>query len=266
MTHPPGAGYTGAAPALESAVPAAVRAEGVRVGGIGPVSLDLRCGDVAVVVSRPPCDGHTLLAALSGLRAPDEGRVTIAGRELTALDAEAAARARYEHVGYVLRDIGLHPERTVAQNIAAPLGLAGRTENRDDAEWLARLAQSFGIADALDALPERLSPGRQQCVAIARALATRPSLVYAEEPTGRLDERGGRVVLALLRTIAHEYGIAIAISTERPDIAAQSDRVLVVRDGRIVADRRGADAASIQALLDDAPASTSTLARLHPVE
>lgn len=266
MTHPGVARYSAPPPAAGSGGTAAVVATDVRVGGLGPISIELHGGEVTGVVSRPSDGGHALLSAVSGLRDVDSGAVTIAGFDLTALDAESARRARYEHVGYVLRDIGLRPELTVAQNIAAPLRLVGGPRRHDDEAWIARLAESFGLIDALEALPDRLSPGRQQCVAIARALATRPAFVAAEEPTDRLDDRGGRVVLALLRTIAHEYGIAIAIATEHLHVAAQCDRLLVVRDGRLVADRRGAEPAWIAAQLDAATTSPSPTARLHPVD
>ena len=249
-----------AAPDAAAADPC-VRVDGLVVDGRGPVSLELARGDVTVVVSRPPCHAHALMSAVAGLRPAEAGAIEIAGRRLSALESAEARRARFALVGYVLRDIGLDGARTVAENIASPIGLAGREHGRDDAEWLARLAQSFGLVGVLERPAGELEPGLQQRVAIARALATRPALVYAEEPVARLGERDGRVVLALLRTIAHEYGIALAIATDDATLASGCDRVLALREGRIVADRRGADAAWIRSVLDDSIAQGP---RVHP--
>ncbi|MGO2112448.1 MAG: ATP-binding cassette domain-containing protein, partial [Pseudoclavibacter sp.] len=195
-----------------------------------------------LVVSSPEGGGPSIMGAVAGLRAPHAGAVSIAGRNLAALDPATARRERYELVGYVLRDIGLDPELTVTENIASPLRFVQRSGTGDEAQWLATLAQSFGLVNDLDRRAGALDVGTQQRVAIARALATKPSLVYADEPVARLGERDGRVVLALLRTIAHEYGIALAICTTDASIVSQCERVIAVRDGLIVGDRRGASA------------------------
>ena len=246
----------GATGPFSSADDACVRVEGLRIGRVGPVSFDLHPGEATVILGDPACDAHDLVSAIGGARRPDAGRSMIDGVDLAQLTGAAGARTRFGLVGYVMRDIGLRPGDTVAENIASPLALAGRvasvfgssarpdavgTESREqsDARWLARLAQSFGLARCLDAPAGSLDPGMQQRVAIARALATRPKLVAAEEPIAQLSERDGRVVLALLRTIAHEYGIALAISTGDAALAAPSDRVISLRDGRVVDDRRG---------------------------
>lgn len=219
------------------------------VGDSGPVSFELCAGQVVSVVSRPEDGGPAIMSAAAGLRRPDAGTVTIRGHELTALDHERAQRIRYDHVGYVLRDIGLNPEATVAENIAAPIGMTGRDHTRDDAEWLARLATSFGLQGALDHRAGALDAGMQQRVGVARALATRPAFVYAEEPIARLSERDGRVVMALLRAITHEFNIALAMTTRDLGTITPSERVIALRDGRIVGDRVGADTAWVTSVL-----------------
>ncbi|GGA58489.1 hypothetical protein GCM10011490_05550 [Pseudoclavibacter endophyticus] len=227
-----------------------VRLDELVAAEAGPASFDLYAGEVTIIVSRPEDGGPALMRTVAGLRAPDAGRVTIAGRDLAVLDPEDARQARYELVGYVLRDIGLTPELTVAQNIAAPLGLVRDGRVHDGAGWLARLARSLGFEPDLQRPAGALDPGTQQRVAIARALATRPALVYADEPIARLGERDGRVVLALLRTIAHEFGIAMVICTSDPALVGSGERAIAVRDGRVVGDRRGASAEWLRRMLD----------------
>lgn len=258
--------FGGSADAPAPADRVVVRVNELAVGEFGPATFDLHAGEVVILVSRPEHGGPVIMGATAGLHTPTSGTVAIDGRDLSSLAPAEARRVRYDLVGYVLRDIGLDPEVTVAENMAAPIGLTGRASTREDAEWLARLAQSFGVVEALDRRAGTLEVGMQQRVAIARALATRPSLVYAEDPTAKLDERDGRIVLALLRTIAHEFGIALVISTRDPATAGPGERVIALRDGVVVGDRRGMDTAWLSAALEGGEQADLSRPRDHSGE
>ncbi|MEU4775937.1 ABC transporter ATP-binding protein [Micromonospora sp. NPDC023644] len=194
-------------------------------------SLRVHPGEVLAVMGSSGSGKSTLLHCLAGIVRPDSGRVRYAGRDLTSLgDAERSALRRQEF-GFVFQFGQLVPELTCLENVALPLRLArvGRREaERRAAEWLDRLE----VAEVAGKRPGEVSGGQGQRVAVARALVTRPRVVFADEPTGALDSLNGERVMRLLTAAARESGAAVVLVTHEARVAAYSDREVVVRDGR----------------------------------
>ncbi|WP_112324020.1 ABC transporter ATP-binding protein [Oceanibium sediminis] len=193
------------------------------------VSLTLEPGRSLALVGESGSGKSTLLHLIAGLDAPDSGRISLNGAEITALDDAGRAAARRDLVGLVFQQFNLVQSLTVAQNIALQARLAGRHDPRAAAELTARLG-----LDGLEArYPEELSGGQQQRVAIARALAARPPLLLADEPTGNLDEATADRVLDLTLELVRDLGMALVLVTHSPRLAARLDRVLTLSGGRI---------------------------------
>ncbi|MEU4781245.1 ABC transporter ATP-binding protein [Micromonospora sp. NPDC023633] len=194
-------------------------------------SLRVHPGEVLAVMGSSGSGKSTLLHCLAGIVRPDSGRVRYAGRDLTALgDAERSALRR-EEFGFVFQFGQLVPELTCVENVALPLrlGRVGRREaERRAAGWLDRLE----VAEVAGKRPGEVSGGQGQRVAVARALVTRPRVVFADEPTGALDSLNGERVMRLLTAAARESGAAVVLVTHEARVAAYSDREVVVRDGR----------------------------------
>ncbi|MEW2378774.1 ABC transporter ATP-binding protein [Micromonospora sp. NPDC047812] len=194
-------------------------------------SMRVHPGEVLAVMGSSGSGKSTLLHCLAGITRPDSGRVHYAGRDLTALsDAERSALRR-EEFGFVFQFGQLVPELTCLENVALPLRLArvGRREaERRAAEWLDRLE----VAEVAGKRPGEVSGGQGQRVAVARALVTRPRVVFADEPTGALDSLNGERVMRLLTAAARDTGAAVVLVTHEARVAAYSDREVVVRDGR----------------------------------
>ncbi|MGW4502585.1 ABC transporter ATP-binding protein [Micromonospora sp. NPDC004336] len=194
-------------------------------------SLRVHPGEVLAVMGSSGSGKSTLLHCLAGIVRPDSGRVLYAGRDLAALtDAERSALRR-EEFGFVFQFGQLVPELTCLENVALPLRLdrVGRREaERRAAEWLDRLE----VAEVAGKRPGEVSGGQGQRVAVARALVTRPRVVFADEPTGALDSLNGERVMRLLTGAARETGAAVVLVTHEARVAAYSDREVVVRDGR----------------------------------
>jgi putative ABC transport system ATP-binding protein len=173
----------------------------------------------------------TLLHCLAGLDRPTSGRVYIGDVEITALDERRLTLLRRDRLGFVFQAYNLVPTLTARENILLPAALAGR---RPDREWLEGIIATLGLSGRLHHRPSELSGGQQQRVGIARALTTRPEIVFADEPTGNLDSRTSREILHFFRQAVDELGQTIVMVTHDPVAAAHADRVLFLADGRVV--------------------------------
>ena len=219
---------------------AAVEAVGAtKIYGSGSASVRALDGiDVAFDAGRftaimgPSGSGKsTLLHCLAGLDKLTEGHVYVAGRDLATLKDTELTRLRRDHVGFIFQAFNLLPTLTARENIVLPLALAGR---RPDGAWLDAVIDAVGIRDRLEHRPMEMSGGQQQRVAAARALITRPSVIFADEPTGNLDSRSGDELLGFLRHAVDDLGQTIVMVTHDASAAARADRVVFLRDGRAV--------------------------------
>jgi lipoprotein-releasing system ATP-binding protein len=206
-------------------------------GGDLPVlcgaDLTLRAGEIVALVAPSGAGKSTLLHVAGLLDRPDGGSVLIEDRDVGGLPDPARTAIRRDTIGFVYQFHHLLPEFTALENIVLPQMIAGRV--RRVAEDRARaLLTTFGLASRLDHLPGKLSGGEQQRVAIARALANGPKLLLADEPTGNLDVATAERVFAELLSIVRDHGLAALIATHNPDLAARMDRMVTLRDGRLV--------------------------------
>jgi len=184
----------------------------------------------------------TLMHCLAGLDTATSGRALLGGTDLTAQPDRVLTKVRRERIGFVFQSFNLLPQLTAAQNITLPLELAGR---KPDRHLFAHLTESLGIAGRLDHRPSELSGGQQQRVAVARALVSRPEVVFADEPTGNLDSRSGAEVLLFLRNSVRELGQTVVMVTHDPGAAAYADRVVLLADGKVAGEIEHPDIASI---------------------
>ncbi|UTI63127.1 ABC transporter ATP-binding protein [Paraconexibacter antarcticus] len=185
----------------------------------------------------------TLMHILAGLDRPTEGSVVVDGTEIVGLDDGALTQLRRDKLGFIFQSFNLLPVLTAEENILLPLSIAGRTPDR---AWIDRLVDTIGLRDRLRHRPAELSGGQQQRVAVARALASRPAVVFADEPTGNLDSKTSAEVLQLLRHAVDEFGQTVVMVTHDAESAEVADRLLVLRDGLLAEDSAGtvsADAA-----------------------
>jgi putative ABC transport system ATP-binding protein len=221
---------------------AAARAAGaVKIYGRGETEVRALDGvDVSFAAGRfnaimgPSGSGKsTLMHCLAGLDRLTSGQVFIGGIDLGGLDDRRLTALRRDRIGFVFQSFNLVPTLTAIENITLPLALAGR---RPDPEWLDVVVGRLGLGDRLRHKPSELSGGQQQRVAVGRALATRPEIIFGDEPTGNLDSRASAEVLHLLRDAVDELGQTVVIVTHDPVAAGFSDRVVFLEDGRIVDD------------------------------
>jgi putative ABC transport system ATP-binding protein len=230
-------------PPPPSPVPAAVvRARGlVRRYGAGDtavdalrgVSVDIAAGRLTAVMGPSGSGKSTLMHILAGLDKPTAGEVSVAGVEIGGLDDSALTRLRRDHIGFIFQFFNLLPMLTAAENIALPLKLAG---SKPDPEWLDELVRTVGLGERLSHRPAELSGGQQQRVAVARALVSRPTVMFADEPTGNLDSTTSGEILALLRDSVDALGQTTVMVTHDAHAAAIADRVLFLADGDVVRD------------------------------
>ncbi len=201
------------------------------------VNLTVEEGQFVAVMGPSGCGKSTLLHLIGGLDRPTEGRVVLNGYDLGRLSDDALTALRRRKIGFVFQFFNLIPVLTALENAALPLlldGVKAEAARRRAAEWLDRM----GLGDRLHHRPDQLSAGQQQRVAIARALVTEPALILADEPTGNLDSRAGDEIAALLRRIVSEWGRTVLLVTHDPRIAAYADRIIFLKDGRIVDETR----------------------------
>jgi len=197
------------------------------------VGMDFARGERVALVGRSGSGKSTLLNLLSGIDLPDAGTIEVDGIELTRLSERDRTLFRRRQVGFVFQFFNLLPELTVEENLLLPLELAGRIGPTERARARA-LLDAVGLADRAGAFPDRLSGGEQQRIAVARAVAHRPALVLADEPTGNLDAEAGLLVLDVLDTLVREAGTTLVMVTHATELAADMDRVLALKDGRLV--------------------------------
>ena len=203
------------------------------VDALRGVSLDVPRGQFTAVMGPSGSGKSTLMHLLAGLDRPTSGRVEIDGQDVTNMDDGELTNLRRDHVGFIFQFFNLLPMLTAEENLVLPLSLAGR---KADHAWVEELIDKVGLADRRTHRPVELSGGQQQRVAIARALVSRPTVVFADEPTGNLDSTTGREVLALLRDSVDAYGQTTLMVTHDPNAAATADRVVFLGDGLIVRD------------------------------
>jgi putative ABC transport system ATP-binding protein len=222
--------------------PAAVRADDVTrhygegdaaVHALRGVSLEVPEGQFTAVMGPSGSGKSTLMHILAGLDRPTSGRVGIEDREITTMGDRELTLLRRRHVGFVFQFFNLLPVLTAEENVVLPLSIAGK---KPDREWLETLLDKVGLSDRRGHRPSELSGGQQQRVAIGRALVTRPTVLFADEPTGNLDSHTGEEILDLLRESADEYGQTIVMVTHDPRAATAADRVLFLADGVVVND------------------------------
>ncbi len=210
-----------------------------KVYGSGPaavvaldgVTTDLRAGRFTAIMGPSGSGKSTLMHCLAGLDTATSGRVFLGDTDLTRLGDRELTLLRRDRVGFVFQSFNLVPTLTAIQNIRLPLMLAGRRADRD---WEQHIVRTLGIADRLSHRPSELSGGQQQRVAMARALVTRPDVLFADEPTGALDTVSSTQLLTFLRTSVRELGQTIVMVTHDPAAAAYADHVLLLADGRPV--------------------------------
>ena len=175
----------------------------------------------------------TLMHILAGLDKPTAGTVLLDGEEITSLDDGELTKLRRDKLGFVFQFFNLLPVLTAEENLVLPLSIAGR---KPDKQWLDQLVRTVGLEDRRTHRPSELSGGQQQRVAVARALVSKPAVVFADEPTGNLDSKASADVLRLLRQAVDEFGQTVIMVTHDPGAAAHADRLITLRDGRIVHD------------------------------
>ena len=203
------------------------------VTGVEELDLRLVAGEFVALVGPSGCGKSTLLHLCGAMDRPTSGSVTLEGQAVGALDDDALTRLRRTRVGFVFQFFNLLPSLTVAENIALPLLLAGATAASVTPRVRA-CAERVGIAHRLDHVPSQLSGGEAQRTAIARAVVHQPVLLLADEPTGNLDSANGARIVQLLRDVNRQSGSAILLATHDTTVAATADRVVTMRDGRIV--------------------------------
>jgi putative ABC transport system ATP-binding protein len=203
------------------------------VVALDAVSVEFAAGTFTAVMGPSGSGKSTLLHCLAGLDRLTDGRVHIGGVDISSLTDRQLTRLRRDQVGFVFQAFNLIPTLTAAENITLPISLAGR---KPDKAWLDQVVRTVGLEHRLSHRPSELSGGQQQRVAVARALASRPAIIYADEPTGNLDSHAGTEVLSLLRRAVTDMGQTVVMVTHDPSAAAHSDRVVFLADGRITDD------------------------------
>jgi putative ABC transport system ATP-binding protein len=222
---------------------------GSAVHALRGVSLEVPEGQFTAVMGPSGSGKSTLMHLLAGLDTPDAGSVRIAGEDITRMSDRELTRLRRRHIGFVFQSFNLLPTLSAQENVLLPLAIAGR---KPEPEAVDALMERMGLAERRDHKPAQLSGGQQQRVAVARALVTRPTVLFADEPTGNLDSAAGADVLSLLRDAVDLDGQTTVMVTHDSRAAAIADRVLFLADGRIVADLEGPTEESILAALKDA--------------
>jgi putative ABC transport system ATP-binding protein len=205
------------------------------VRALDGITLDFEAGGFHAVMGPSGSGKSTLLHCMAGLDTLTSGHVFIGDVDLTTLSERRLTLLRREKVGFVFQAYNLVPTLTAIENITLPLDIAGR---KAEAPWLDTIVSTVGLRDRLKHRPSELSGGQQQRVAAARALASRPEIVFADEPTGNLDSKAGAELLVFMRDAVRQFGQTIVMVTHDPTAAGYSDRVVFLNDGRVVDEMR----------------------------
>ena len=205
-----------------------------QVRALDGVSLSVEQGQFAAVVGTSGSGKSTLLHMLGGLERPDEGKVYVDGKDIFSLKEEALTIFRRRKIGFVFQSYNLVPVLSVYENVALPVELDGKKADR---AFIEEILDTLGILQKARSLPGQLSGGQQQRAAIARALASRPSILLCDEPTGNLDSRTSQDVLGLLKLSGQKFGQTIIMITHNEEIAQMADRIIRIEDGRILSSR-----------------------------
>jgi putative ABC transport system ATP-binding protein len=232
---------TPAEPAASTAAAGAIDAK--KIYGLGDaavhaldgVTIAVEPGRFTAIMGPSGSGKSTLLHCLAGLDSLSEGAVYIGDTYLAALDDKDLTELRREQVGFVFQAYNLIPTLTAEENITLPLMLGG---TKGDADWINHVIDTVGLRNRLTHRPSELSGGQQQRVAVARALASRPTIIFADEPTGNLDSTTGGELLSFMRRAVDEFGQTIVMVTHDPTAAAYADRIVFLADGRVVAEMR----------------------------
>jgi putative ABC transport system ATP-binding protein len=206
-----------------------------KVEALRGITTDLTRGEFTAIMGPSGSGKSTLLHCLAGLDRPTSGQVFIGESEVTALKEKPLTQLRRDRVGFVFQAFNLVPTLTAAENITLPIDIAGRDVDRP---WFDTVVDTIGLRDRLTHLPSELSGGQQQRVAGARALVSKPEIVFADEPTGNLDSRSTQELLAFLRDAVDSHGQTIVLVTHDPIAASYADRIVFLADGRIVDEMR----------------------------
>lgn len=209
-----------------------------KVVALDDVTVDLYAGEFTAVMGPSGSGKSTLMHCTAALDVATSGAVFIGETALSGLRDRALTRLRRDEIGFVFQSFNLVPTLTAGENIALPVSIAGRKVDR---HWHDAVVEAVGLESRLGHRPHELSGGQQQRVAVARALVSRPSIVFADEPTGNLDSRSGAEVLELLRRSVDEFGQTVVMVTHDPVAAAYTDRVIFLADGKVVDELRNPD-------------------------
>ena len=206
-----------------------------QVRALDHLSVDFARGEMTAIMGPSGSGKSTLMHCMAGLDQPTSGKVVVEGLEVSSMNQRQLTRFRREQIGFIFQSFNLVPTLSAEENILLPLQIAKKPIDRD---WFDRVVNVVGLQARLSHRPSQLSGGQQQRVACARAIMARPSVIFADEPTGNLDSRTSREVLGFLKHSVHEYGQTIVMVTHDPRAASYADRVLVLADGRITQDLR----------------------------
>ena len=197
------------------------------------VNVEFKRGEMTAIMGPSGSGKSTLMHCMAGLDAPSSGKVMVEGLEISSMNQKQLTDLRREQIGFIFQSFNLVPTLSAEENILLPLQIAKRTIDRD---WFNQVVKVVGLEKRLTHRPSQLSGGQQQRVACARAIMARPSVIFADEPTGNLDSRSSREVLGFLRDSVRDYGQSIVMVTHDPRAASFADRVLVLADGNITRD------------------------------
>jgi putative ABC transport system ATP-binding protein len=218
------------------------------VDALAGVSVSFERGRYSAIMGPSGSGKSTLMHILAGLDRPTGGSVVLDEVDITTLDDGDLTRLRRDKLGFIFQFFNLLPVLTAEENIVLPLSIAGR---KADGDWLGQLVDTVGLSDRLTHRPAELSGGQQQRVAVARALISRPAVVFADEPTGNLDSKSSEEVLRMLRRLVDEFGQTVVMVTHDPEAASYADRLIVLRDGLVVHDCEAGSADEVIELMKE---------------
>ncbi|MBL8055617.1 MAG: ABC transporter ATP-binding protein [Anaerolineales bacterium] len=221
----------------------------VTVSALAGVSLAVEQGEFVAIMGPSGSGKSTLLHLLGGLDGPSDGEITLAGQPLARLSDDEVTLVRRRKIGFIFQFYNLLPTLTAEENVGLPLLIDGQSLERHR-EKIARLLALVGLADRRDHKPDQLSGGQQQRVAIARAFVNDPEIVLADEPTGNLDSKSGTAILELLRKTCDELEATIVMVTHDPRAASFADRVVFIKDGRLVQELKNAGNRDVQPIVE----------------